>query len=313
VTALIAHIRRLWPNAGVLMPAPFVLWTLGCLAAGERRWEHVAILLLVPTLAYATVGTKRLFIGLYPMGLLGLVYDAMRFVKYAGVTADRVHVCDLRALDMRLFGANVNGVRVSLPDYFQAHSSTALDLYCAIPYGTFIFVTIAFAVFLYRKDDAAMRRFGWTFLFVNIAGFVTYHLYPAAPPWYFHAHGCSVDLLSRASEGPNLARVDAILGVRYFAGFYGRSNDVFGAVPSLHVAYPCLIALYGWPLASKTGRTLSLLFLGSMCFSAVYLDHHWVVDVILGLIYTILSYAVVQAISRRRAPEESPVLRAVES
>ena len=28
-----------------------------------------------------------------------------------------------------------------------------------------------------------MRRFAWTFFFLNVAGFLTYHLYPAAPPW----------------------------------------------------------------------------------------------------------------------------------
>ena len=56
----------------------------------------------------------------------------------------------------------------------------------------------------------------------------------------------SVDLNAHASEGPRLAHVDALMGWKYFAGFYGRSNDVFGAVPSLHVSYPLLVILYGW-------------------------------------------------------------------
>ena len=61
----------------------------------------------------------------------------------------------------------------------------------------------------------------WSFFVLNIAGFVTYHLYPAAPPWYFHLHGCTVDLAAPASAGPNLTRVDAWLGISYFAGFTG--------------------------------------------------------------------------------------------
>jgi hypothetical protein len=296
----LAHVRRLWPGASLALILPFVLWIGGSLVIGHGRWEHVAVLCLVIGLALGNAATKKLLLGLYPIGLLALVYDSMGLWKTVGITAASIHVCDLRALEMRFFGVDVDGVRGTAQDWFQAHSSTALDVYCAIPYGTFIFVTCGFAVFLYRRDYAAMRRFGWTFLIVNLVGFATYHLYPAAPPWYFHAHGCTVDMAAHASEGPNLARVDAMMGIRYFAGFYGRSNDVFGAVPSLHVAYPCLVVLFGWPLLRVLGRALALLFLASMCLSAVYLDHHWIIDVLLGLVYTVTTYAVVTLVSRRR-------------
>lgn len=174
-----------------------------------------------------------------------------------------------------------------------------LDLVCAVPYGAFLFIEVGFAVFLYRKDYERMRRFAWTFLVVNVAGFLTYHAYPAAPPWYFDAHGCAVDLATAASAGPNLTRVDAALGVPFFGALYGRSNDVFGAVPSLHVAYPMSILLWGWPILRPLGRGLSLLFLATMSFGAIYLDHHWVVDVLLGLVYAVLACGLVQAVTGR--------------
>jgi hypothetical protein len=285
---VVRHVRQLWPGPGVWLPVPFVLWSVACLVQGERRWELLLFAIGMPLLAYTNANTKRLFAGIFPMALLALVYDAMRFVQYVGITPERVHVCDLRELDMQIASVTLNGTRASLHDYFQAHASEALDLICAIPYGTFLIVTVAFAVVLYLCDYARLQRFAWTFFLVNIAGFVTYHVYPAAPPWYYHLHGCSVDLATRASEGPNLARVDRWLGVSYFAGFYGRSNDVFGAVPSLHIGYPLLIAIYAWPMTRVLGRTLALGFFAWMCFAAVYLDHHWVVDVILGVIYTVV-------------------------
>ena len=151
-----SHIRRLWPDARILAPAPFVMWTAWCLLNGERRWELALILVLVPLLAYWSEATKRLFVGLYPIALLGLMYDGMRFVKYLGITAESVHLCDLRAIEMRYFGVDTNGVRGTVHDWFQAHASTALDLYCAIPYGTFLFITIGFATYLYFRDYAAM-------------------------------------------------------------------------------------------------------------------------------------------------------------
>src|SRR5262249_31610947 len=159
------------------------------------------------------------------------------------------------------------------------------DILCAIPYGAFIFVVLAYAVYLYVRDFSAQQRFTWGFFLLNIAGFLTYHLYPAAPPWYFHAHGCVVDLSAHASEGSHLARVDAMMKLSYFAGMYGRSSDVFGAMPSLHVAYPFLMAIEGWKFHRLLGRGLLVLFYCAMCFSAVYLDHHWVIDVIAGTGY----------------------------
>ena len=92
MTRVVAHVRRLWPGAGMFLPLPFVLWTTGCYAAGVGRWEHGLILFGVPVLAYAGASSKRLFLGLLPMGLLGLVYDAMRWIKNVGLTPARVHV-----------------------------------------------------------------------------------------------------------------------------------------------------------------------------------------------------------------------------
>lgn len=290
MTPAIAHVRGLWPGRSwlALSPVPFLLWGISRLGAGEVRWEYVVVLLVVPALAYATATTKRLFVALYPIGLLGLTYDAMRYVKTVGV--DHVHLCDLRATEARLFGF-ADGSTVH--DWLQAHSLPWLDRLAAIPYGTFIFVEIGFAIFLFFKSERAMARFGWAFLLMNVMGFVTYHLVPAAPPWYFHAHGCTVDLAAPASEGPNLARVDAWLGVRYFHSMYGRSSDVFGAVPSLHAAYPTLILLAGWRWMKAPGRVVFTLFTLLMGFSAVYLDHHWVLDVMLGLVYAVVAYGVV--------------------
>lgn len=295
---LVRHVRQLWPGPGRWLPLPFILWALACVVQGERRWELGVFAVGMPLLAYATANSKRLFVGILPMALLALTYDAMRYVRNVGLTAERVHVCDLRAIDMQLASVRIDGVPGSVHDYLQLHATKTLDLLCAIPYGIFLYVTVAFAVTLYVRDYARLQRFAWTFFILNIAGFVTYHVYPAAPPWYYHAHGCTVDLASHASEGPNLARVDRWLGVPYFAGFYGRSNDVFGAVPSLHVGYPLLIVLYAWPMTGALGRTLALAFFFAMCFAAIYLDHHWIVDVLLGILYTLVVELGVRAWAR---------------
>ena len=148
-----------------------------------------------------------------------------------------------------------------------------------------------FSFFLYWKDIAALKRYAWTFLFMNIAAFVTYHAYPAAPPWYYHlTHSCVADMTMHASEGVHLAHVDSLIGFAYFHSFYGRSMDVYGAVPSLHVAYPFLILCEGWRLFGPVRRVIAGIFAASMCCAAVYLDHHYVIDVLLGLVYATTIY-----------------------
>lgn len=299
---LVGHLRDLWPGWGILSPLPFVAWPVYCLVRGEARWELLVVLVVVPLLAFTSQASKKLFVGLYPIGLVGLFYDAMRFFKGVGLTPGRVHLCDLRSVDLSLFGVTEGGTRETLQDWFQRHHTAFLDAWCSVPYGTFIFVSIAFAAFLYRKKLGALERYGWCFLALNIAGFATHHLYPAAPPWYYHAHGCVVDLATRASEGPGLARVDAALGVRYFGGLYGRSNDVFGAMPSLHIAYPLLIALEGWRHFGARLRAAIVIYTATMAFAAVYLDHHWVVDVLAGMAYCLVAQAGVRRVFSRLVP-----------
>jgi hypothetical protein len=297
----VKHLRRLWPGWSILTPLPFFAHGAWALGRGAFHWDNAAMLVAVTVLFSVGPRTKKLFLGVYPIGLVALFYDSMRAIQNAGVTPETVHDCDLRAHELALFGVDVNGQRGTFHDWFQAHPSPVLDAVCAVPYATFIFVTIACAIWLYIRDYPRMVRFTWCFFALNVCGFVTYHLYPAAPPWYFHAHGCTVDVLVHASEGPALARVDARLGIPYFAGMYGRSSSVFGAMPSLHCAYAFLVAYEGWARFDRWWRAASVGFFGLMCFSAVYLDHHWVLDALAGVTYCLVVVSVARAITRARA------------
>lgn len=289
-------------RAWALAAAPFAAWALFMLTRHELRAEHVALPLLMPVLAFATPWSRRLLAGLYPLALVGLVYDGMR-VALAPAGASRVHLCDLRAFEAKLFGYSSGGVAHTVHDWLQPRAHVLLDLYFAIPYGTYLFAAVAFAAYLFKRDPAAFTRFGWMFLVLNLMGFLTYRLIPAAPPWYFHLHGCTVDSLQTPSPGPNLARVDALLGVPYFASLYARSSNVFGALPSLHVTYPLLIVLEGRAVFGRAMRAVSVVYFVSMCAAAVYLDHHWIVDVLLGVAYALAARALVRAVTLERRVE----------
>jgi len=293
--------RELWPRYTLLPPLPFVVVVLIAGLRGALRWDHVAIALFVIVLSYTNRTTKRLCVGLYPIGLVALLYDTMKNIQNLGVTPERVHVCDLRAAEVHWFGITMAGTRTTVHDWLQAHATLSLDVLASIPYGTFIFVSLGAAVFLFFEDFTAMQRFMWAFFVMNVMGFITYHLYPAAPPWYYHSHGCSVDVMAHASEGPNLGRVDQLLGVHYFAGMYGRSSDVFGAMPSLHVAYPLLIALETWRHVRWPTRVAAISYFLLMWFAALYLDHHWIIDTLVGIAYCLVAAAAMRGIQHWRS------------
>src|SRR6266702_8940314 len=149
---------------------------------------------------------------------------------------------------------------------------------------------------------------------MNIVGFATYYVYPAAPPWYVADHGFGPPDFSVHSSAAGAARWDAMTGIGYFAAFYGRSADVFGAIPSLHVSYPLFVFFYGRYLGKRWLDWTSFLFFLLVCFSAVYLQHHYVLDVILGVAYTLVGVGIERGLAaaterkaaRAASPEASP-------
>jgi membrane-associated phospholipid phosphatase len=93
-------------------------------------------------------------------------------------------------------------------------------------------------------------------------------------------HGFGVDLTVRASPAGAI-RFDHLIGVPLMQSFYGKSADVFGAIPSLHVVYPFLAMIYGWKLPRF--RKIAVAYWLLVCFSAVYLNHHYLLDLFVGL------------------------------
>lgn len=297
-------------NKQIFLALPFVAYAGYSAARSDLRVEHVMLAGAVAALASIGPRTRELLRGLYPIALVGLLFDGMRPYQKLGLTEGRVLLCSLRDVESRVFGWETGGSRLTLHDWFREHHAAPLDVFCAIPYATFILWCVAGAVFLYVRDRPAMVRFTWGFFLLNVAAFATYHALPAAPPWYFHERGCVVDLTTRASEGPVLARVDQIVGFAYFRAMYAKASSVFGALPSLHCAYPFLLVIEGWRAFGPRMRAASIAYYLAMVFSAVYLDHHWVLDALLGTAYAIGAAGAMRlfaAMRRLRAIEPSRV------
>ena len=115
----------------------------------------------------------------------------------------------------------------------------------------------------------------WAMLGLNLAGYVGYLVYPAAPPWYVDRYGLGPALLTAPPEAAGAARFDALLGVSWFAEYYGRSANVFGAIPSLHVGQTFLAVLFAWRWRSLRGFTTGFWLLVTFAAVAAVVAARW--------------------------------------
>jgi membrane-associated phospholipid phosphatase len=285
------------------------------LTSGNRPEQFLGCALVL-VLVVAGEAARRFLLGMLPFLLFGIAYDLTHITEPL-VRYLHVHVAEPYWFDKAFFGIRSAGDVLTPNEFFERHNWPAVDFVTGTAYIIYVYWSIGFAAFLaiFRRDEAGRRllaRFGWTFLAMNLAGFATYYVYPAAPPWYVADHGFGPADMAVRSSAAGAARWDAITGIPYFAGFYGRSADVFGAIPSLHVAYPLITFLYGLELRKRWLDVASFGLFLLVSFAAVYLNHHYVLDVILGVLYVIVAWGIETALElrrRRRALAGAPARR----
>jgi len=265
-------ISRLFP----LVPLAYVLVIAGI---GDLRLEHVVLVLVVVGLSAFGPRARSFLSDIAPYVLVALGYDMVRYARRVFVTAERVHACDLRQLELAAFSVSPG---VTLQDWFQIHHHPFWDVVFAVPYTVFAYLALIYSGYLYFVDRPRMRRYLWSFAIANFISFVVWMALPAAPPWYVRAHGCEVSM-SALPSAAGLLRVDQLLGIHYYENLYTRAASVFGAMPSMHCAYPMLGLLTAWRSVTWKTRPIHILYALTMFVGSNYLDHHWLWDGIAGI------------------------------
>ena len=286
-------------------PARWLLGTLGGviaylvalrIATGANRPEQFILTATMIALATWSDGTRGFLRCVLPFYLFGMIYD-LTHITQPLVRYLQVHVEEPYAFDLRFFGIETAAGRLTPNEFFGRHHWPVADFFTGLSYIIFVYWAIGFAAYLalFRRDEAGRKlvtRFAWTFLLMNVVGFATYYVYPAAPPWYVADHGFGPPDFTVLASPAAAIRFDQLLGIRYFSEFYSRSADVFGAIPSLHVAYPLITFLYGLELRKRWLDLASFALYLLVSFAAVYLNHHYVLDVLLGTLYVLVAWAV---------------------
>ncbi len=274
--------KKMWP---LLLSGAFLLFHI---ILGGINSTHLLVASTV--ILYYYNQRTRLFIKLFfPFILVATVYDSMRYFYWPVMKfLNNIHVKEPYLLEKSLFGIPHMGQILTPNEFFQIHTYKILDFFCGFAYITFIleYLAMGFLLFFSSKHKT-LSTFAWAFFWVNILGFITYYIYPAAPPWYVEKYGLDQILFDIPASSAAAARFDVLLGTHFFTGMYGMSADLYGAIPSLHVSYPLLVMWAAFK--EKLFRIPATAFFLLMCFSAVYLQHHYIIDIILGLIYASFS------------------------
>lgn len=257
-------------------------------------------------LAAVLLGRGRLFLRDWiPFVVLLLAYELMR-----GIADDAglpLHDTDLATAD-RLLAFGLLPTQVLQDALRPAAGLDTIAIAATVVYMLHFALPLAtgFVLWLWRRPQ--YYDFVAALIILSMAGFVTYLLLPAAPPWYVASH----DLLDGPDGRPLIAYLkpgafETLAGALGFDGRYlyslafGSVNpNAVAAFPSLHVAYPFLAFL---ALRRAFGRIgwLALAYTAVVAFSVVYTGDHWLIDAFAGIAYAYAAYyAVVHAPARLR-------------
>lgn len=259
------------------------LVVLACGVFVGLRVEHVAFGLVFLALAWAGPRARRFSAICAPFVGVGLAYDFLRLG--ISLRSSHIHVGDLSAAETSLFGVHVGDRVVALSDVIATHTHPIADAITGAGYICYLVEVVLVAVYLYlRRDTERAQRLALVFAVTSVLGWVGWLVWPAAPPWYVDLHGTGPVVLDAAPSAAGGLRFDALVHAPIFEGFYGRSWNIFGAMPSLHTAYAVLTAAVCWSSKRPGLRIFTVLFAVNIAFGAVYLRHHYILDVLAGAV-----------------------------
>lgn len=145
----------------------------------------------------------------------------------------------------------------------------------------------ALAVIIWWKFSDKYWNYMWTFVVLMFAGFLTYLIFPAAPPWMASDLGY-IEPLQRISSNVWFA-----LGIQDFPSLYNEiAPNPVAAVPSLHAGFAFLFAFYISKLFKSNWKHLAWLYPALIVFVTIYMAEHYVIDAVLGFLYAWVAYKI---------------------
>lgn len=257
----------------------------GCLAvfAYQPSFPTPDKLLVFLTLLF--IGFKRgkaLLLRLAPFVGLLLIYETFRgLVPHIN---HRVEYGWMPAVDRALFGELPTA---TLQQWLWSGQTQWYDIALYLFYMAHFVLPVALALLVWKYREKFYGRYIISFVVLTLAGFLTFLLFPAAPPWLAAQEGV-IEPVRRVSSD-----VWFSLGVNDFPSLYNSlSPNPVAAVPSLHAAYATLFSIFIFRFFGRRWGMLSVAYPLAIYFGTVYQGEHYVIDELIGAAYGVGAYAV---------------------
>lgn len=258
-----------------------VVYLLLCYWLIGYKQDQLTLVLLFNTCYYLSSITRKFITGFAIFFIFWIIFDLMK--AFPNYLYQGVHIESLYNAEKKLFGMQEGIARLTPNEYWQLHHNTTLDILTGFFYLSWVPVPLGFAAFLFFKNRKWFLQFSLTFLLVNLLGFIIYYAYPAAPPWYVQQYGFGFEAGTPGNTA-GLERFDQYFNIGIFKSLYAKSSNVFAAMPSLHSSYPLVVFFYGMKFKLGWINLFFATIMFGIWFSAVYTSHHYVLDVLAGIL-----------------------------
>jgi hypothetical protein len=261
-----------------------LLGTAACVAVFMREpsWPTPDKLLVFATLAFMGFGQGwQLFKHLGPFVGLLLVYESFRGV--ADHLNSHVNYGFMTTVDSLAH-------RVTLPTValqnvlWHGH----VQWYDFVFYGAYMLhfvLPLGLAILVYKLKPRLYWQYVATYMTLSFSAFISFALFPAAPPWMASQDGFIAPITRISSQ------VWAAFGIRDFPSVYNKiSPNAVAAMPSLHAAYATLFTIFIYKLFGKKWAALSLVYPALIWFGTVYQGEHYAIDELAGIVFALAAY-----------------------
>ena len=279
-----------------------LVWLVILLGFGVPTGRNIIAVLLVtgatiPRIGYGWRAYGRSYVDWLPFVAVLIAYDKTR--AFADTVGLPLHESDVLGWERALFGGHVPTVWLQ-QHLYDPHHVMWYDAFFTLVYTTHFLATPMLAAVLYLRSRVMWRQYISRVVVLSVAGLITYVLFPEAPPWMASQDGLIGFHVARLSARGwiwlHVSNLQATLAHAQEAG----SNPV-AAMPSLHVGFACLIAIFVAGRVRRRWWPLLWLYPALMGLALCYLGEHYVIDLLAGLGYAVAAHYALRWWERRRA------------
>ncbi len=229
-----------------------------------------------------------------------LVYESMH--GFADDLGQVAHSTDLIATERFLFGGTVP--TLWLQQHLWQGAVSWYDWLFTLTYFMHFVLPLGCAFWLWTRYRHLYWQFVLSLVALCFAGFVTYVVFPATPPW----------LAAKQGDLPEVIKViDQVLAqfpqqMTISTLYHNLNPNPVAAMPSLHAAFPMLVLLMLWQVVKKKAVWF-LIYCGILWLGIVYMGEHYVIDAIAGILYSAIVFFGTRYLYRRfwARPSDLPV------